>query len=121
MNITLTGQPKSSNHIYKSVCRGRFPTVYLSPEGKALKEQYQWEARAQHSGDLLTERLRVAVTLFFGTRRTADLDNYQKLSLDALTGIVWEDDKQIDELLIRRDYDKERPRIELTIEPYGQD
>jgi len=33
--------------------------------------------------------------------------------LDALTGIVYEDDSQIAELRLKRRYDKARPRIEV--------
>jgi|SRR5213082_833329 len=29
---------------------GSFATTYMTPEGKALKGQYQWEARAQWKG-----------------------------------------------------------------------
>ena len=48
-------------------------------------------------------------------KRRADLDNFHKLSFDALTGIVWEDDSQVEELTVRREYDKGRPHVELTI------
>ena len=44
------------------------------------------------------------ITLYFGTKRRADLDNFNKLSLDALSGIVYEDDSQIAELHLKRDY-----------------
>ena len=46
---------------------------------------------------------------------STNADNFNKLSLDALTGIVWEDDSQIAELCLRRCYDSKRPRIELRI------
>lgn len=62
-----------------------------------------------------TTPLVVAVTLFHGTRRTVDIDNYGKVLLDALTGIVWVDDSQIEEMTVRRGYDKERPRVEISI------
>jgi hypothetical protein len=60
-------------------------------------------------------RLSVSITLYFGTKRKADLDNFNKLSLDALGGIVYEDDSQIAELHLKRAYDKVRPRIEIAI------
>jgi Holliday junction resolvase RusA-like endonuclease len=98
------------------VCRGRFPNVYLSADGKALKEQYQWEARSQWKGKPLEGDIELSVTLYFGTKRRADLDNFNKLSLDALTGIAYLDDSQIAKLTIGRAYDKARPRIEVTID-----
>jgi Holliday junction resolvase RusA-like endonuclease len=47
------------------------------------------------------------ITLYVGTKREADLDNYHKLSLDALTGVVYEDDSQIHALHMERAYDKQ--------------
>jgi crossover junction endodeoxyribonuclease RusA len=111
--IVLSGEPKSTQHIYGLACRGRFPQRYMTPAGKALKEQYQWEAKAQWKGKPLEGDIEVSITLYFGTRRKADLDNFNKLSLDALTGIAYLDDSQIAKLTIERGYDKARPRLEV--------
>lgn len=115
--ITLSGEPKSTQHIYRSTCRGGFSTTYMTAEGKAIKEAYQWEAKSQWRQPILTGEISVSITLYFGTKRKSDLDNFNKLSLDALTGIVYEDDSQIEELHLKRFYDKTRPRIEIAIEP----
>lgn len=53
---------------------------------------------------------------YFGTKRKADLDNFNKLWQDALTGVVYEDDSQICELHLFRKYDKANPRIEIVVE-----
>ena len=114
--IVLTGEPKSTGHIYRNTCRNGYATTYLSAEGKAIKEGYQWEAKSQWKGTPpLKGDISVSITLYFGTKRKADLDNFNKLSLDALTGIVYEDDSQIAELHLKRAYDKARPRIEVKI------
>jgi len=115
MNIVLSGEPKSTQHIYGLTCRGRFATRYMTAEGKAIKEAYQWEAKSKWKGKPLEGDIALTITLYFGTRRKADLDNFNKLSLDALTGIVYEDDSQIAELTLRRAYDKARPRIEINV------
>jgi len=60
----------------------------MTPEGKALKEQYQWEAKSQWIGKPLEGDIKASITLYFGTKCRADLDNFNKLSLDALTGIA---------------------------------
>lgn len=44
MRITLTGEPKSTQHIYRNTCRGGYSSTYMSSEGKAIKEGYQWES-----------------------------------------------------------------------------
>jgi len=62
----------------------------------------------------------VSVTIFISTKRKADWDNFHKLSMDALTGIVWEDDSQIQQAIVRKCYDKEQPRIEIKVfEAFG--
>jgi Holliday junction resolvase RusA-like endonuclease len=76
----------------------------MTAEGKALKEQYQWEAKAQWKGKPLEGDIEVSITLYFGTKRRADLDNFNKLSLDALTCIVYVDDAQIAELHLKWAY-----------------
>lgn len=113
MKLILSGEPKSTQHIYKASCQGNFTRVYMTAEGKALKEQYQWEAKSQWREAPLTGDIEVSITLYFGTKRRVDIDNFNKLSLDALTGIVYEDDSQIARLHIARAYDKARPRIEI--------
>lgn len=55
------------------------------------------------------------MTLFMPTKRKADIDNFHKLVLDAMSGIVYEDDNQIKELHTYMDYDKDNPRIDLEI------
>ena len=113
--IILKGDPKSTNHIYKSVCRGGYPTVYLTPEGKAIKEVYQYEAKTQWRQKPIVGELAISVWFYFKTKRRRDLDNQNKLILDALTGIVYEDDSQIAELHLYKGYDANSPRIEVVV------
>jgi Holliday junction resolvase RusA-like endonuclease len=87
----------------------------MTPQGKALKEAYQWEAKSQWNGKPVEGDVEVSLTLYFCTKRRADLDNFNKLSLDALTGIAYLDDSQIAKLSIVRGYDKSYPRIEIGI------
>lgn len=89
--------------------------MYMTAGWKALKEDYQCQARSQFNGQPLAGPLSIAVTIYFPTKRRADWDNFHKLSMDALSGIVWEDDSQIVEAVVRKDYDKERPRVEVEI------
>jgi hypothetical protein len=50
----------------------------MTPEGKALKEQYQWEPQAQWKGTPLEGDIAVAITLYFGTKRRADSRQLQQ-------------------------------------------
>lgn len=89
--------------------------MYMTADGKALKEQYQWEAKGQFHGAPLSEPLSVTVRLFYATKRKADWDNAHKFWQDALTGIVWLDDSQIVEAHVFKGHDKQNPRIEIEI------
>ena len=113
--IILSGEPKSTGHIYRHACRGGFPSVYMNAEGKKIKEDYIAQAKKQYKGKIISGDVQLVIRLYFGTKRKADWDNFHKLSMDALTGIVWEDDSQIQEVLVIKMYDKEKPRIEIEI------
>ncbi len=117
MVITLKGEPKSSQNMYKMTCRGKFATMYMSKEGKDLKESYQWQAKSQWRKKLIKCDLEIEITLYFGTKRKSDWDNFHKLSMDSLTGIVWEDDSQIQRAVVEKRYDKLNPRIEIEVFP----
>ena len=115
LSLVLSGNPQSTNHIYKATCRGCFASIYMSKKGKDLKEDYKWQVKSQYHGKPLTQDLKMALDLFFGDKRVRDIDNYNKLILDALSGLVFEDDKQIQELNIKKFYDKENPRCNIKI------
>lgn len=121
MKITLLGEPLSTGSIYRSSCRGKFPTTYMTNKGKELKESYQWQAKSQYKKPVTAEPVELTVELFFKTKRKSDVDNFSKILLDALSGIVYEDDVQIQKLTTTKNYDKENPRIEVTIKNYEKD
>lgn len=109
--INLPGEPLSTQHIYGH-SGGR---KYLTPKASQRKEEYQWEAKSQYRGPFLEGELSISVVVYFGTKRTGDWDNFHKLSMDALNGIVWKDDSQIKEAQVVIEYDKENPRIEVRV------
>lgn len=115
MKIILTGEPKSSQTCYKYACKGSFPTLYMDKKCKDIKEDYYWQAKSQFKQEPLTDDLKISITLFFGRRGQRDWDNFHKLSMDALTGVVWEDDSQIQVAHVYKDFDKDNPRIEIEI------
>lgn len=99
------------------MCRGRFASVYMSKDGKDLKESYQWQAKTQWKDKTLSGAILLEIRLYFGINRKHDIDNYGKILLDSLTGIVWKDDSQITKMTIEKFLDKENPRIEIEVIP----
>ena len=114
MKIILTGNPYSTGNIYFSGLRPGMR--FLNKKAKKQKEDYQYQAIQQWNSDCLTGNLDIEIKLYFGDKRKRDWDNYHKLSMDALTGIVWEDDSQIQSAKVEKFYDKENPRIELEFQ-----
>lgn len=61
-------------------------------------------------------RFAVEITLHFPDSRRRDVGNYSKSICDALSGVVWEDDVQIDRLVLTRgEEDRQNPRADITI------
>ena len=112
MRLTLEGKPVSVNQLY----RGR---RFLTERGRLMKEDYYYQARAQYKGPILQGPLAIQVHVHFRSGKTCDLDNALKASLDSLTGVLWEDDRQIVELHAYKHQDKERPRIEVEVVQLG--
>lgn len=52
--------------------------------------------------------------------KSPDLDNYVKLVLDALNGILWEDDRYIIEMHSGKFYTTSEPKIEIVMEHVEQ-
>ena len=58
----------------------------------------------------------VELAFFQGTRARKDIDNMEKLVLDALNGVAWVDDVQVNVILARRVYTvKDRARTVVRI------
>jgi Holliday junction resolvase RusA-like endonuclease len=113
--IILKGEPKSTSHIYAYHCKFGFPQGYMNKAGKDLKEDYKWQVKSQYRGKPILGDIKLEVDLYFGTKRRQDIDNFHKLVYDALSGLVYEDDSQIQEVTTRKFYDKNDPRIEVVI------
>lgn len=110
MDFTLKTMPLSTNHLYAHSGRMRF----MTSKGKENKESIQWETRTQYRGVPLQGSIRLTVALYWGDKRKHDTDNI-KILLDAFTGILYEDDGQIEDLHIRKYYEKENPRVEISV------
>lgn len=113
MKVVLFGNPLSTQTIYRYTCMGKIPRLYMTKEGKELKKYYQLEIRNQYQGEIITDDIEMIITLFFKDGRRRDIDNYNKLVLDALEGIVYQNDSQIQTLGIKKDISADNPRIEI--------
>lgn len=117
IKIILVGNPISTQHLYGIRVMRNVPIVYMKKAGKELKQHYQGQAKGQYAGAPLKDLLACEIDLYFRDNRVRDWDNWHKISMDALKGIVWDDDKLIKKTMINLHVDKENPRIEILVSP----
>ena len=110
-NIVLKWQVPSNQWIYLQRGKIRF----MKASAKKLKEERQESIKQQRNWSPVDYELWVWIRYYHGDRRIRDIDNYAKLVLDAMTGIVYDDDSQIEYLYLSKYYDKEFPRVEISI------
>lgn len=110
-HIVLKGTPPSTQNIYFH--KGHM--VYMSKIGKDTKESYQWEIKRQYKDKPTTKDIAIIIEFYFKDKKRRDIDNFNKLILDAGTGMIWKDDSQIMEMTLRKFIDKKHPRVEIFI------
>jgi Holliday junction resolvase RusA-like endonuclease len=95
---------------------GKRSVVYMTKKGREVKESYYWQAKKQWRGkEIMTGSLEAKVILYFGDERRRDIDNYNKIWQDALEGVVFQNDEQIEKMTIEKKHDHKNPRIEVFI------
>lgn len=111
-NIVLRGQAMSNQHIYGH--RGRIR--YMKSDAKKLKAIREDAVRIQWQGmPVLSDEIFLVVRYFHKNKIRRDIDNYGKLVLDCMEGIVFEDDYQISQMLNIRLLDRSDPRVEIDL------
>ena len=68
---------------------------YLDPKYKAFEDRIRWETKSQYHGKPLEGNLSCKIEAYFKDKRRCDVGNLSKSLLDALQGILYENDKQI--------------------------
>lgn len=115
--------PPTLNHLYVDMVLPPKPPVYmkhrafrvLSKEAKAYKEHV---AEVAGGGTPFIGKVWVTVK-WYRPRQIGDIDAPIKIILDAMSGHVYLDDKQVKRLHVDCLDDKDRPRVEVTIEALG--
>lgn len=111
ITLTLYTKPVPLNQKY-FVRNGR---NILSTKYRGAKGDLQLEITAQANFEPLSRTVAVNIIQYFGDKRKRDVDAYIKILLDSMEGIIYENDNQINELHVFKEYDKENPRIEIQI------
>ncbi len=104
--------PPSVNHYW----RRSGSRIYLSAAGQAFKDSVAKDIRSQLVAvEMLTGRLGVSIELERGDRTEYDIDNYIKSVLDAMQGVLFENDSQVDMLIVKRGPVEKPGRCEVIV------
>lgn len=114
IKLTIQGKCISKDN---SKLMGRHGRYFLATNYKNYENNVAWQARSQYKGKPLSGDLYASFCFFMPDKRHADLLNLPKSIADALTGIVWNDDKQIMRASLQVVYDKLNPRVEIEVHP----
>lgn len=124
--ITIPEKPLSVNRAYEIVQpKGKsYSTMMATQDMKTYKEKIGYEVK-EHVYYPLTGPLILYVTFVFDRAHRSnekleglphpDVDGPLKPTLDALEGILYENDTQLQRLHVRKGYDPDLPRIELIV------
>ena len=128
--------PLSANKYWRPVHIGNHITIVPTKDAKEYKTEVQWRARAAGVRTPIIGRVAIDVKLYpgrpldykkrmrdFGAAwddsvRCIDLDNANKVLLDALKGVAIEDDAWVRKITAERmEPDEGKARVVLTITP----
>lgn len=93
---------------------------YASGGGYQPERVKAWQAKVKRAGRMsygdgpTSQDLAVSLRFFLPDRRRRDLDNLSKGTLDALTGVIWDDDQQIVQLTLSKQVSK-NPRVVISV------
>lgn len=111
----------STNYLKTAIVIGSHARWITSRQARAYTSRVRSLLRAFSAPPEwdMTSRMAVTVDVYFPTR-SGDLDNRHKLVLDLLQGVVYQNDSQIDRILVRRFISKDAPRVEVTVKTLAQ-
>lgn len=108
--IKLKGNPISTQTAYLQHWKMRF----MTKKAKEMKQSYINQLKEY---DIKKSELdvRLSVSFYFWDNRKRDIDNFNKLWMDACTWFLYDDDVQIKALHLYKFIDIKEPRIEINI------
>lgn len=113
IKLVFVGRPISKDNSKIVNRQGRF---FLSVKYK----NYERDIRVQFCSQLpdfkpIEKEIIMTMDFYFEDKRCLDLSNSPKSICDALQNFLYKNDKQIIELHLFKKWDKENPRVEISV------
>jgi len=115
LKLTIPGQPIPKGRPRFGKGRTFTDKRTLSAES-AIAAEFHRTLGVRHTIETpVTGSIRVRLRFFRENNIRVDIDNMEKLALDALNGLAWADDSQIVSLISSKHYDAGNPRTEIDV------
>ena len=111
MNFTFSLPPTTNSAYANRQTGGRI----LTQEARAWKEEAGWIVKSSGRSFDLAAKYKLFIALY--VNRDRDIDGSLKLLLDAMSGVVYDDDAQVVVLVVYKflKHPGEEPRVEVEI------
>ena len=116
ITLWVDGQPRPKQSFRYSK-KGSYQPAAVA----AWQDQVAWAAKIamqKNNRELLDGILSIKMRFQMGDRRIRDLDNLSKAVLDAMQGIVYENDNKVHTLHLKKEYKPEQPGVWISILEY---
>ena len=116
LKFFVAGEPRAKQS-FRSTGKGR---GYTPARIKAWQADVGWVAQqtmrnAGFDGPVANRGFHVNLDFQLGDNRRIDLDNLSKAVLDGLNGIVWDDDRNVIHLNLRKEIYPEQPGVRVNV------
>lgn len=112
IKFSIPGLPISINHTYSR--RGKFIFIRASAK-EYLKKIRKIVKKVVKIKTILCQPIRMGIIYYFPDLRRRDVHNYHHLIANGLENIIYEDDKWITDMSLKKRIDRADPRTEVTI------
>ena len=113
LSFDVPGEPRPKQSFRYSSRGGGFTAAPV----KAWQDAVAWQAKiAMKGADMMSGYLSVSLIFRLGNKRRVDLDNLSKAVLDAMNGVVYEDDTIVCKLNLNKMVVKKDAGVSVLVE-----
>ena len=117
MILRLRGiKPTPLNRLYTPIVRGGRPSIILSKQARESKKLVQMEVLRQKQNKILKGSLSFKMDVIVSKVKSPDIDGLLKMLLDSFEGLCYTNDKQINELIVRKHLNQGYDEIVISVE-----
>ena len=120
--VIIKGTTTLLNKLYVPIIRNGKPSIIKSKFGKESTKLIQMECIRQRANKMFDGDLSMKIDFCIAKgKREPDIDGVLKLLLDSLEDVMYKNDRQIKELIIRKHLDQDESELVILVEEITND